>query len=326
MRASNKANLRLSTQTGLSLMELMIAIPIGLLVMVGVAQVFRASLEGVYIQNTFSRVQENGRISTELLIRDIRGADYWGCVGDISAITNNLDTSDSDYNSDLLPSSGFGVEGANDVSSETEDGISVKGGTDMLTLRGSSSLAGAKIETPYMTTASSDITITASSSVSTGDVLLISDCTDANLFTNTSTSTASGLISHSSASLSTTGAINNSIASLDKAYDGSAQILIPYSKVYFIGQNSAGGYSLYRSLDGVAEELVRDVTDLQVTYGEDTGGNGSADSFVDASSVSDMGNVVSIRVQLTAESGSSSSGTQMLRDYEVTANIRNRSL
>ena len=87
----------LCQQAGFSLIELMISIPLGLLVLFAVLKIFTANIEGVNLQNSFSRVQEHGRMSMELMVRDIRMADYWGCANEFSLITNNLNSSDSDY-------------------------------------------------------------------------------------------------------------------------------------------------------------------------------------------------------------------------------------
>jgi type IV pilus assembly protein PilW len=49
---------------------------------------------------------------------------------------------------------------------------------------------------------------------------------------------------------------------------------------YFIGVNTAGNRALYRvGLDGVAEELVEHVHDMQFRYGLDTNADGTVDSY-----------------------------------------------
>jgi type IV pilus assembly protein PilW len=283
-------------------------------------------MEGVHLQNGFSRVQENGRIATELMVRDIRGADYWGCGGDIGEITNHLDTSPgSGYDESILPTSGKGIEGDNDVTSETISTVSVKDNTDTLTLRGAGSLAGVKVTTPYMPTTAAVIHINTGSSLALGDIILISDCKEADLFSNTQNNTpTSGNIAHNTGTISV--GIENATKNLSHTYGGDAQILTPYAKIYFIGVNGSGSHSLYRADDGVANELVRGINDLQIMYGVDTSGNGSANTFKEAPTAAEMDQVLSVRVTLTSESGESSSGTPLERTYQTTANIRNRTL
>jgi type IV pilus assembly protein PilW len=307
------------------MIELMISIPLGLLVVAAVLQVFTASIQGVHLQNGFSRVQENGRIATELLTRDIRGADYWGCAGDIGSITNHLDTTDSAYNASILPTAGRGVDGANNVVSQTISGITVKDATDTLTLRGAGSLSGVRVESPYMPPNSATIHINKDTPIAEGDILLISDCKEGDLFSNTHKNTdSSGEINHTKGNSLGAEFINNVTKDLSHTYEGDAQILMPFTKVYFIGVNDSGTHSLYRSDNGTANELVRGVSDLQLMYGEDTSGNGSANLFT--ATPANMDNVISIRASITTVSGESSSGTALERTYHTTANIRNRTL
>lgn len=320
MKIFTKKSGYIKNQVGFSLVQLMIALPLGLLVVAAVLKIFTGSMQGISLQNNFSRVQENGRLATELMMRDIRGADYWGCAGDIGKITNHLDTTDSLYDESMLPTAGMGIDGENDVASYEIDGITVEAGTDTLTLRGVASLPGVKVTPPYMPSTAAVIHITTGSSIVKGDILLISDCREADLFSNTQTNTAtSGNIGHNTGALA--GAVPNITKNLSHTYDGSAQILAPFTKIYFIGINTSNTLSLYRSDDGSAKELVRGVNDLQLTYGEDTSDNGSANLFT--ATPSNMANVISIKASITTESGDGSA-TTLERTYQTTTSIRNR--
>jgi type IV pilus assembly protein PilW len=64
-------------QRGFTLVEIMIAITIGLLMMAGILQISAASKESSRLQRNMSFVQENIRITTEILGRDIRQAGYY---------------------------------------------------------------------------------------------------------------------------------------------------------------------------------------------------------------------------------------------------------
>ena len=65
-------------QAGLSLVELMIAMVIGLLLMLGVIQVFIASQAASRLSEGVARVQENGRFALDFLERDVRMAGHMG--------------------------------------------------------------------------------------------------------------------------------------------------------------------------------------------------------------------------------------------------------
>ncbi|MBK0026636.1 PilW family protein [Stenotrophomonas sp. S48] len=67
---------------GLSLIEMMVAMVIGLVLMLGVVQVFIASRTASRLAEGNARAQENGRFALEFLQRDIRMAGHFGCVND----------------------------------------------------------------------------------------------------------------------------------------------------------------------------------------------------------------------------------------------------
>lgn len=67
---------------GVSLIELMIAIAIGSLLLLGLVQVFSASRAAYNTSESMARVQENGRFAIDYLQRDLRMAGHFGCVND----------------------------------------------------------------------------------------------------------------------------------------------------------------------------------------------------------------------------------------------------
>lgn len=326
MKAFKKNRSNFSTQSGFSMIELMISIALGLLVLLAVLEIFSASIQGVYLQNNFSRVQENGRLATELMIRDIRGADYWGCSADMTNITNNLNTAPSSgYDASILPTAGKAIDGSNNVTSKTISGISVVDNTDTLILRGATSIPGVKINTAMSTTDES-IQIKITNSIPEGDLILISDCREADLFSNTEQTTSTNAkIGHEIGAISS--GVDNIRSNLSHTYGKDAQILRPYTKVYFVGINSKGTNSLYRADNGIANELVRGINNMQIIYGEDTNADGSVNIFTPIPATpTNMAQVLSVRVSITTKSGDNSAGTPLERTYNTTANIRNRTL
>lgn len=69
----------MKNQSGLSLLELMISITLGLFLMAGVVQMFVSSNTVFGTQQGLSRVQETGRLAIEFIGRDLRMASYSGC-------------------------------------------------------------------------------------------------------------------------------------------------------------------------------------------------------------------------------------------------------
>lgn len=72
------------TSRGLSLIEIMIALAIGSLLLLGLLQVFSASRTAYQLSEGMARAQENARFGMEYLQRDIRMAGHYGCVNDQS--------------------------------------------------------------------------------------------------------------------------------------------------------------------------------------------------------------------------------------------------
>lgn len=76
-------------QAGLSLIELMIAMLIGLVLILGLVQVFGASRQAYQLSQGIARNQENGRFAVDFLSRDLRMAGHTGCVNDQQLLTAN---------------------------------------------------------------------------------------------------------------------------------------------------------------------------------------------------------------------------------------------
>ncbi|UOA07566.1 PilW family protein [Methylobacter sp. S3L5C] len=100
-------------QSGLSLIEIMIALLIGAFLIGGVLQIFISSKQTYRMQQNLSRLQENGRFSLDFLAKDIRMAGYWGCL---SPNSPNTDIAGTDNNA--------------------VSGDSIDNGTDTITLKG----------------------------------------------------------------------------------------------------------------------------------------------------------------------------------------------
>jgi type IV pilus assembly protein PilW len=72
-------NKRLKAQTGLSLIELMIAITLGILLTSAMISLFINSKKSYRINENMSRLQENAKFAMTFISRDIRMADYRAC-------------------------------------------------------------------------------------------------------------------------------------------------------------------------------------------------------------------------------------------------------
>ena len=75
---------------GFSLVELMVSMVITLILLAGIGQIFLSSKKSYTLQNSLSRMQENGRYAMDTISQDLRRAGYWGGNADITEIGGTL--------------------------------------------------------------------------------------------------------------------------------------------------------------------------------------------------------------------------------------------
>ena len=73
----------LKDERGLSLIEILVALAIAALLLLGLSQVFIGSKNAYRLQEGMSRVQENARFVTQYLEQNVRMAGYMGCGNDV---------------------------------------------------------------------------------------------------------------------------------------------------------------------------------------------------------------------------------------------------
>ncbi|MCR8923599.1 PilW family protein [Dasania sp. GY-MA-18] len=326
---------------GFSLIELMIGLALGAFLMLGVSQIFISNTQSNNMQRAFARVQESGRFAMELLAKDIRMADYWGCQADNSSnFTNNLDQSHANYNSqakDVVDSlTKGGVRGWDNVAaSHTVNGVNAKVDTDVLKLSGASGGTSIHLVPPYHSNA---LHINKDNGLARGDIIMVSDCAGGDIFEiSNANPNNSGTVVHNTGVVTVVG---NANGKLSKKYQGDAGIILPQQKTYFLSTGVSGTTSLFVATnDDTPQEMVSDVEDMQILYGEDTTGDKVVDFYRTAATVADMDNVIAIRVLLLVASADSSinpNGTvefngatiaadgKLRKVYTAVANIRNR--
>jgi len=267
-------------QRGLSLIELMIAITIGLILAAGIMQIFISNKQTYRMQEGMSRMQENGRFAIDLLSRDLRMAGYYGCWTDTSTLVNTLNdaaTTPYNFNVALEASDNTGINGS--------DTITLRGAIDngvRLTAAMASSTAGLSSQPAVPAPLSND------------DIVVVSDCSAAAAFQITSYTDADGSVEHAVGGGSVPG---NSNADLGRRFATDALLYRVATVQYFIALNAAGEPELMRQQGTAAPvALFEGVENMQILYGEDSDDDGSANRYLDASQVVNMDNVVSIRL------------------------------
>lgn len=75
----NLESLMPSSERGLSIVELLIAMVLGLVLIAGVLQVFLGNRQTQRAEQAISRVEENGRVAMDLITQDLRATGFYGC-------------------------------------------------------------------------------------------------------------------------------------------------------------------------------------------------------------------------------------------------------
>jgi type IV pilus assembly protein PilW len=283
---------RLDRQSGVTLVELMIAMVIGLLLVGGVLQVFSSARQTYRVHDATSRMQEGGRMALEVLARDIRMADYWGCASNSIQMVNNLDTTGTGY-VDFVTGGVVGTDGGG----MAPDSITLRGGFD----------AGINIEPPYGPQASANIKVNVGNGLAEDDMVMVSDCTNGDIFQiSNANPDGTGTLVHNTGTgnpgnynVTNPGCPGGGNAHcLSKVYGADAKILVTREINYNIGTGSEGEPALFRN----GAEFVDGIENLQILYGEDIDGSGTPNYFVPASQVANMDAVISIRLAIVARS------------------------
>lgn len=300
-----------SKESGIALVELMIAMVLGLFLVGGIMQIFSSSRHTYRMHEATSRMQESGRMALEVLSRDVRMADFWGCASDITNVVNNLDNTGAGY-IDFGAGGVVGVEGGPGV----PDSITLRGGVD----------SGLPVMPPYGPQASANIKTIAGNGLQQDDVVFVSDCTSADIFqiTNANPDGAGVLVHNTGAgspgnyNATNPGCPGANAHCLSKIYGADASIFTSREITYTVAMGSEGQPALFRN----GLEYLDGVEDLQILYGEDldppgTAGNGTADYYVPADQIADMNNVISIRFAVVTRSYDDNLTSGIAQNYAV---------
>lgn len=305
-------------QQGLSLIELMIAITLGLILVTGVLQVFLSSKTVYTTQQALSRIQETGRLAIDFLTRDIRMAGYMGCASRSSEmqITNTLNNS-ANYQYDFATA----IRGYTAAALPANHGLSPlpKADTDFFVLRGA---YGSGVQVSQNNDSGQVfVTLTGTevggctdgsnrvSGLCQGDILVVTDCTKARIFqaTNVTASGTNTNVVHSGASFTPGNAVTSwggNSGNDNETFRPGAELLSATNITYFIGTGTSGRPSLWQNLNGNNLELLEGVEDMSVRYGVDSNGDYVPENYLAAGSIAaaDWQKVVALRVELLVSS------------------------
>ncbi|HNR62256.1 MAG TPA: PilW family protein, partial [Thauera sp.] len=279
-------------QLGMTIVELMIAMTIGLVILGAVSTLFINVQLSVRNADSMSRIQENARFAIELMARDIRMAGYIGCGNLASGTINTI------ANAPVPQLNAANAIRGQDAPSGTIAGITLVGGDTFTIMRGTGSdvhLVGNLLPD------NANIQINSNpDGFAKEDVLMVTNCSNTDVFRVTNNPSSGGSTTLTHAEGTNTG---NRIGT----YGPDAFVMRLARLVYFVGTNpDTNRPSLYRANTiagaGVAEELVDNVENMEVEYGIDTNNDNAADEYRAAAAVSNWESVISVRLRLLVAS------------------------
>ncbi len=302
-------------QRGMSLVELMIAVVLGLFLTWGAIQAFLSGKQAYSLQQSLSRIQENGRMAQEFIGFDIRNAGDYGCAAGDGFIRDGAENADNFQADAANPETDcatvgsvginmvsravtetptefkWAVYGFNDVSAVADDagslgayGLTLKpyplAGSDVLLVHPTED-AGV-ITTSMGVGAATTFTMNINAGIAEDEYFAVSDCAATKIF-QADSATATSVTINGTDNYCTylTGPITGQSLA---AGSGVREIKTYY---YFVANNAAGRPALYRQAPGQAtgDELLEGVENLQLEFGVDTNADQAVDDYQTANAV-----------------------------------------
>lgn len=308
-------------QSGITLIELMVALVLGLFLTVGISQVFITSQKTYRLTEEQSRLQESARFGFEFLSKNIREAGYSGCRAiDQMNVQTVAAAPIPNFNAATVIN-GNEATGVGTWTPALVAGIAgaVINGTDVVTVQKGSSCGATLVGNLASSNSNVQISTPNSCSIAAGDALMIADCEDAHIFRATNVSSGgTQTIAHAASQntgthfcLNQTGIGTGSCGTGNaKLYGGDSELLKFASLTYFIRLGAGGRNALWVFDNTTAAgannpmELVEGVEDMQVRYGVDSNADQIIDVYQAANTVDAAGDwdkVISTEVSLLLE-------------------------
>ena len=315
MNTLSKTTIDQRTSKGVTLIELLVSVALGLIIISGAIGVFISSKQAYKVEDALSRNQEGGRFAMEILAKNIRSAGYAGCsnLEDISpnVIANPPPTHGFAFDTAIIGFEGNAINAKNKSTVWTNpSAIEWIEGTDVLVVAKGGQCGADLTGNMGVTNANIQVANAVSCGFSAGDALLITDCQTADLFRASSVSATTGKITIAHASNT------NTTNFLSRAYSEGSTVLRFLQNAYFIGKSPSGAPSLYSvDITGNVQELIENVEDMQIVYGEDESEDGVVDKFTTADNIDQWNSAISVQVMLLIRSGDHITSTPQVVEF-----------
>lgn len=319
---------------GFSLIEMMVALVLGLILLGAVVQVYLSTKLTFVAQDQKSAVEEGGRFALDYIARDVRMAGLTGCGsrtvpgGQALPVRNHL-VGGGAYPY-LFTDAIRGLEASNSGPAQTvtlaASNPAVGGtwnaalpaavaalavpGSDVLLFSGSQAQVWPLVD-PFASGAQMFVQL--GNDIAQGDILFVTDCSQGVVFQATSVNPAAGRTNVTGSQGGTVFPGNSSPVAEQGPNGGAfrrgAVVARASSIAYFIGRGTGGVPSLFRASllaptaspqrrELLTEELINGVESMQLRYGIDVNGDFGVDGLAIASAVADWAQVRSVQVGL----------------------------
>lgn len=331
VKHTNKHTQRRRTQRGVTLVELLISMVLGLTVVGGIMSIFSGNRATYQFNDGLSRIGENVRFAFDNIAFGARMAGHRGCLADV-AVFNNLAVPNNfrdDIANGLVGHNANGTGAGQVFAATAKDPLPsatptnwtpalpaqlnnlVIPGSDVLIVRSISGDTNPMLA-PFST--ATTISIPNTHNYLVGEILVASDCQKASLFQLTGITAGAPL--DTLAHVNGAGFVPGNAAAAwgpNQSFGLGAEVGRLETHAYFVGQGANGRPSLFQQrlqwltatssgFSAVPEELVTGVDTFQVRYGLDTDNSGAPNNWVTADGVANWANVLSAEITLLARS------------------------
>ncbi len=302
-----------ATVRGMTLVELMVGMAVGLFVVLVAGTIFISTRVLHGVGSAATRMSENGRLAMDVLQTDLRNAAFVGCrplLNDSPVIVllagnGGFLTSSAGLRGNRGTGSGFSPALTGPLAALPSASAPLPT-SDVISLRVPADMPGLGIVAAMPSTLSAP-QVAASSPTNTlaaGDIVLLASCKASTMFQVTEANpAATGTLSHGLAGGFVPG---NATNDLQQRFRTDATVYKMETRHYFVAPSvlRPGTNSLWRFVVPGAvdpEEIASGVDRLAVTYGIDGGvaaGQQNVDHYVAADGVTTWDKVVSVRLQM----------------------------
>lgn len=302
-----------SPHRGFTLIELMVAMVLGLVIVGGATGVILANRESYRTNEALSQVQESARTAFELLARDVREAGISGCDSS-GRMANVLRTNGGTaWWQTWVGIEGYDAGEVNPAVPTSTTRAERVAGTDSIILQG---IQGTGLTVESHNAAAANFKINAASTdLVDNDVLVLCDFDHAAMVQVTSYNSNNVTVVHNTGGgAATPGNCSKGLGyptdcdtatGNPYAFARNSQVSRLAASTWYIGNNDRageGGRSLYRRRMGAGavvqvEEVVAGVSNMELSYREQ-----GVDEFQEANEVGNWSNVTAVMITLTLQS------------------------